>query len=87
MARGVRVGAVKNTAVAVDHAWLSHLQAGYQLEGSPGHSALLIVREEPSPALLSAGATAHRPVVGVVMPRAIEGSDTVVEAIVRELGA
>ncbi|GAU70699.1 hypothetical protein SSP35_22_00020 [Streptomyces sp. NBRC 110611] len=84
--KGLRVGAVNRTAVAVDDAWLSRLQTGYRIEGSPGHSALRIVSESPVPTLLSGSATAHRRTVGVVMPAQIEGSDSVIEAIVNELG-
>ncbi|MFE4018015.1 hypothetical protein ACFXPZ_11460 [Streptomyces sp. NPDC059101] len=82
--RGLRVGAVLGAAVAVDHAWLSRLQPGYRIEGAPGCGVLRIVIAKPEPSLLSGGA-AHRTVVGVVMPTSIEGSDAVVEAIVRDL--
>ncbi|MGW0708965.1 hypothetical protein ACWD4G_23955 [Streptomyces sp. NPDC002643] len=83
--RGLRVGAVNGTAVTVDDAWLSRLPDGYRIEGAPGRSVLRIVHEEPVPALLSGG-TARRTAVGVVTPVAIEGSDSIIEAIVKELG-
>lgn len=84
--RGLRVGAVLGAAVAVDHAWLSRLQPGYRIEGAPGGGVLRIVTKQPELSLLSAGA-AHRTVVGVVLPRPIEGSDAVIEAVVRDLDA
>ncbi|MFD4950447.1 hypothetical protein [Streptomyces sp. NPDC058451] len=82
--RGLRIGALRGAAVAVDHGWLSRLQPGYRIEGAPGHGILRIVIKKPEPSLLSGGA-AHRTVVGVVMPTSVEGSDAVLEAIVQDL--
>ncbi|MFE9407384.1 hypothetical protein ACFYN0_01065 [Streptomyces sp. NPDC006704] len=82
--RGLRIGALRGAAVAVDHGWLSRLQPGYRIEGAPGRGILRIVTEKPEPSLLSRG-TAHRTVVGVVMPTSIEGADSVLEAIVQDL--
>lgn len=82
--RGLRVGALRGAAVAVDHGWLSRLQTGYQVEGAPEHGSLRIVTKKPEPSLLT-GDAAHRMVVGVVMPASIEGSRAVLEAIVQDL--
>jgi hypothetical protein len=82
--RGLRIGALRGAAVAVDHERLSRLQPGYRIEGAPGHSFLRIVTKKPESSLLTGGAT-HRTVVGVVMPASIEGSGAVLEAIVQDL--
>ncbi|MFG2924265.1 hypothetical protein ACGFYA_22520 [Streptomyces sp. NPDC048305] len=82
--RGLRVGALRGTAVAVDHGWLSRLQSGYRIEGAHGLGSLRIVTKKSEPSLLSGGAQ-YRSVVGVVMPTSIEGSGAVLEAIVQEL--
>ncbi|WP_243084522.1 hypothetical protein [Streptomyces sp. 891-h] len=83
--RGVRVGAVNGRAVAVDHAWLSRLQAGYRVEGASDSHILRIVREDPTPVLLPGGLTTHRTVVGIAVPQEIGGASAVVEAIVDDL--
>lgn len=82
--RGLRIGALHDAAVAVDHEWLSRLQPDYRIEGAPGYRFLRIVTKKLEPSLLTGGAT-HRTVVGVVMPALVEGSDAVLEAIVQEL--
>jgi hypothetical protein len=82
--RGLRIGALRGAAVAVDHGWLSRLQPGYRIEGAPGHGVLRIVTKKPELWLLSGGA-ARRTVVGVVMPASIEASGAVLEAIVQDL--
>ncbi|MET7684357.1 hypothetical protein [Streptomyces sp. NPDC005423] len=82
--RGLRIGALRGAAVAVDHGWLSRLQPGFRIEGAPGQGILRIVTKKPEPSLLWGGAV-HRTVVGVVMPTSIEGSGAVLEAIVQDL--
>nr|WP_202450096.1 hypothetical protein [Streptomyces sp. SID4917] len=83
---GARIGAVHERPVAVHHEWLSRLQDGYRLEGSQTHDVLRIVSEEPAPALPVRPDKPDRVVVGVMVPMRIEASETVLQAIVQDLG-